>query len=273
MPGRGCNLLIVTSLVLAAGRAPGRQRPAAPPGEAGWRAAMARVHARFTGRPGTFAHLGEPITVSLVSWLPLRDTRENASPEMERGFRLIEERMQPECWRHWKGPDFGNDGGRATRWADENGDAWLERLDPEAALIMFGTKDMTSLQLGECRDRLRAVARRCLENGTVVILGTISARPGPARPGLEREAEAFAGAVREVARELAVPLVAYPAEILKRPHDWDEAAKALREFEGYDVPTLIARDGVHTSAPDRFRDDYPEEALRCHGYTSETISS
>jgi hypothetical protein len=258
MPGRKCILTVLACLVLGAGRAPGQQPGPAPPGEAGWRAATARVHARFTGRPGTFAQFGDSITVSLAFWSPLRDGRKNASPELERAFRLVEKRMRPECWRQWKGPEFGSDGGRTVRWADENADAWLQRLNPEVALILFGTNDLTDLEVGEYRDRLRAVVRRCLEHGTVVILSTI-----PPRHGLERKAAAFADA----ARELAVPLVDYHAEVLRRrPDDWDGAAEAFREFKGYDVPTLIARDGVHPSAPDRFRGDYSEEALRCHGY-------
>ena len=32
------------------------------------------------------------------------------------------------------------------------------------------------------------------------------------------------------------------------------------------MPTLLSRDGVHPSAPERFQDDYSEEALRSHGY-------
>ena len=70
-----------------------------------------------------------------------------------------------------------------------------------------------------------------------------------------------------MARELAVPLVDYHAEILRRrPDDWDGASETFREYEGYDVPTLLSRDGVHPSAPERFQGDYSEEALRSHGY-------
>ena len=32
------------------------------------------------------------------------------------------------------------------------------------------------------------------------------------------------------------------------------------------MPTLLSRDGVHPSAPERFQGDYSEEALRSHGY-------
>src|SRR4051812_7590222 len=179
-PGR--VLLIAACLLFGAGPGPaqGQALEAAPPVETGWQEAMARVHARFGGRPGTFAHFGDSITVSLAFWSPLRDERRNAPPELERAYRLVEGRLRPECWRDWKGPGFGNDGGRTIRWADENVEAWLRKLDPEVALIMFGTNDLTSPEPGEYRDRLRAVVRRCLDNGTVVILSTIPPRHGHA---------------------------------------------------------------------------------------------
>ena len=95
-----------------------------------------------------------------------------------------------------------------------------------------------------------------------MILSTI-----PPRHGFAAKAAAFAEVARKVARELSVPLVDYHAEILKRrPDDWDGAADDFRAFEGYDVPTLLARDGVHPSAPRRYQDDYSEKALRNHGY-------
>ena len=262
MPGPGCLLLIAAVLVAGPATAQGRGHRSGPPADDGWRQAMAEVHARFDGPVGTFAHFGDSITVSLAFWAPLPQDRRNAPPGMERAYRRVEEHMLPECWRDWKRPDFGNDGGRTIRWADEHVDAWLQRLDPEVALVMFGTNDLTELGGDEYRDRLRSVVRRCLDNGTVVILSTI-----PPRHGLADEAAAFAEAAREVARELAVPLVDYHAAILdRRPDDWDGASEAFREFEGYDVPTLIARDGVHPSAPRRYQGEYSEEALRSHGY-------
>src|SRR5205807_4056938 len=144
----------------------------------------------------------------------------------------------------------------------ENVAAWLEKLDPEVALVMFGTNDLPSLEVEAYRDTLRSVVRKCLANGTVVIVSTI-----PPRHGYAQKSAAFAAAAREVARELAVPLIDYSAEILKRrPDDWDGASDAFREFEGYEVPTLVARDGVHPSTPKRFQNDYSEQALRSHGY-------
>jgi hypothetical protein len=181
---------------------------------------------------------------------------------MEWAYRLVEGRMCPECWRDWKGPEYGSEGGQTIRWAHENLGQWLKKLDPEVALIMFGTNDLHSLDVDEYRDKLRDVVRRCLDNGTVVILSTI-----PPRHGFVEKSRVFAQAARDVARELSVPLVDYHAEILgRRPDDWDGATDSFRGYRDYDVPTLLSRDGVHPSAPKRFSDDYSDEALKCHGY-------
>src|SRR5262245_3523500 len=130
MPNPARVLLIVTCLLLGAAPTQGQERGDARPEDAiRWREAVARVHARFGGRPGTFAHFGDSITVSLAFWSPLQHDRKHAPPEMDRAYRLVEERLRPECWREWKGPEFGNEGGRTIRWAEENVDAWLKRLN------------------------------------------------------------------------------------------------------------------------------------------------
>jgi hypothetical protein len=249
-------LLALTTAVGAQEPGPAQQEGSNWPGE------TARVHARFQGRPGTFAHFGDSITESLSFWAPLKHSRKNASPKMEHAFRVVQGRLRPECWRDWKGPEFGNQGGRTIRWAEENVAAWLERLNPEVAMVMFGTNDLPDMDADDYGVRLRSVVKRCLDRGTVVILSTI-----PPRHGFVGKAAAFAAAARKVARDLAVPLVDYHAELLKRrPNDWDGAMDDFRAFEGYDVPTLLARDGVHPSAPRTYEDDYSERALQSHGY-------
>ncbi len=240
----------------------GRDARAAVQALPSWGDAMTRVHARFHGKPGTFAQFGDSITDSLAFWTPLKYERKNASAEMERAFRMVNAHLRPECWRDWKGPQYGNQGGQTARWADDNVASWLEKLDPEVALIMFGTNDLRDFDVAEYRRRLRSVIRKCLNHGTVVILSTI-----PPRHGFVSTAASFAEAARQVARELQVPLVDYHAEILRRrPGDWDGAAEPFRAYEGYNVPTLIARDGVHPSAPRQYQNDYSDEALRCNGY-------
>ncbi|MEJ7612493.1 MAG: right-handed parallel beta-helix repeat-containing protein [Candidatus Fervidibacter sacchari] len=227
-----------------------------------WVEAMRKVHRKFLGQKGTFAQFGDSITVTMAFWAPLPHARKNAPPEMERAFQIVNAYMRPECWR-WKGPEFGNEGGKTVKWALEHVDEWLKRLNPEVVIIMFGTNDLTHVSVDEYRSQLKSLVQKCLGNGTIVILSTI-----PPRSGFVEKSAAFAEAARQVATELKVPLVDYYAEILKRrPDDWDGSSEKFKGYEGYDVPTLISRDGVHPSHPKKYRDDYSEEALRCNGYS------
>ncbi len=228
-----------------------------------WADTLAKVHSNFTGEKGTFAHFGDSITVTLAFWTPLLYTRKNASEEMEQAYQLVKEYLKKECWRDWKGPEFGNEGRMTIRWAHENIDRWLARLNPEVALIMFGTNDLGSVGLEEYKKKTREVVQKCLNNGTVVILSTI-----PPRHGLADKAAVYADAVREIARQMKVPLTDFHAEILKRrPDDWDGALNKFSQYNGYDVPTLLSRDGVHPSNPKSCCDDYSEEGLKCCGYS------
>ncbi len=227
-----------------------------------WADAMVQAHSKFSGQKGTFTHFGDSITVTLAFWTPLLYSRKNAPPQMEQAYDLVNARLKKECWRDWKGGQFGNEGGMTIRWARENIDNWLKRLNPEVALIMFGTNDLDSVPLEEYKQKTRQVVQKCLDNGTVVILSTI-----PPRHGLAEKAAAYADAVRQIAREMEVPLIDFHSEILKRrPDDWDGAMDKFSEYEGYDVPTLLARDGVHPSNPKKYQDDYSAEGLKSCGY-------
>jgi hypothetical protein len=65
-----------------------------------------------------------------------------------------------------------------------------------------------------------------------------------------------------------VPLVDYHSEIFaRRTDDWDGAAEQYRDHPGddYQVPTLIARDGVHPSNPEGTL-DFSEQSLQINGY-------
>lgn len=242
---------------------PGAIPCADPNPEPDWVGPMREVRARFAGRPGTFAHFGDSITVSRAFWSGLRHERRNAPPEMAEAWETVRKHMLDECW-DWKGPERGNEGRMTIRWAHENVGRWLDALRPEVALILFGTNDVGALEVEEYEAKTRDVVRRCLDRGTVVILSTM-----PPKHGQEEKAAAFAEATRRVARELRVPLTDYHAEILKRrPDDWDGAHESFRDASGdeYQVPTLISRDGVHPSNPRASAGDYSEEALRTNGY-------
>ena len=149
------------------------------------------------------------------------------------------------------------------RWAHENIDGWLKKLNPEVAVIMFGTNDLTQLSLEEYERLTRAVAGRCFSNGTIAILTTI-----PPRHGMTDQSLVFAQAVRRVARELKTPLIDYQAEILRRrPDDWNGALDKFRDVPGdeYNVPTLIARDGIHPSNPQDYQ-EYSQRGRNHNGY-------
>ncbi|MFO0964662.1 MAG: SGNH/GDSL hydrolase family protein [Gemmataceae bacterium] len=232
-------------------------------GEPAWPAAMKKVHTDFKGTPGTLALFGDSITVSMAFWSPLQYEPKGMAKEAQADLKTVKAYMKPECWSKWRGPTYGNNGSMTIRWAHDNIDMWLKKLNPEAAVILFGTNDLTALDVKEFEEKTAAVVDRCLKNGTVPILTTL-----PPRHGLLEKSKTFAAAVRRIAAAKQVPLIDYQAEVLKRrPDDWDGALPKFKETKGseYDVPTLIARDGVHPSNP-RAHADFSEDSLSKNGY-------
>lgn len=227
-------------------------------------AAMRAVHARFKGKPGTFAHFGDSITDSLAFWTPLLYDPKGMSPEMIKARKLVMEYMQKECWRDWKGADYGNLSGTTIEWAEANVDKWLKKLNPEVVLLMFGTNDLRDTTPAVFARRTRSVVKRCLDNGSIVILTTL-----PPRAGMVDKSRQFADIVRRIAADEKMPLIDFQAEILKRrPNDWDGSRPEFKETakaDVYQVPTLIAGDGIHPSNPEKYA-DYSEESLRHNGY-------
>jgi hypothetical protein len=227
-----------------------------------WIQPMQEVHTRFTGTPGTLALFGDSITVSLAFWSPLAGSPKNMSATMAKDHELVKGYMKPECWSKWRGPGFGNQGSMTIRWAHDNVDAWLKKLNPEVAIIMFGTNDLGQLSLKEYDTKTREVVDHCLANGTVVILTTI-----PPRHGRLDQAKQFAEAVRQIGRDKKVPVIDYFGEVLKRrPDDWSGALPQFKDIKDvYQVPTLISGDGVHPSNPKKYS-DYSEESLNHNGF-------
>jgi lysophospholipase L1-like esterase len=261
MKRRAVGLPLVLLLLLGSTPCPADE---AGQGEESWAAPMRKVHAEFTGERGTFAHFGDSITVTMAFWAPLRDSRpKNMDEQIAADYKLVKGYMQEKCWREWKGARHGNTGSMTIRWAHQNIDDWLNRMNPEVVLIMFGTNDLNALDAEEYEQKTREVVRKCLANGTVVILSTI-----PPRHGRLEKAERFAKVVRRLGQELKVPVCDYMAEILKRrPDDWDGTLPKFADRQGYQVLTLIAGDGVHPSNPQEFRNDFSQQALRTSGYT------
>lgn len=251
---------VLFGAVLLAG--PANADPPAAKSPPDWVEPMRKVHARFSGDSGTFAQFGDSITDSRAFWSSLKWKRDEASDEMRADFDLVRSHMLDDCWDR-KGAQYGNQGGQTIRWASKNLDQWLRPWNPEAAILMFGTNDLNNVGVEDYQATLEEVVRWCLDNGTVVILSTI-----PPRHGHEEKAAQFAAAGRRVAQRLRVPLVDFHAEILRRrPDDWDGALAKFAEYQGYDVPTLIARDGVHPSNPSRYQGNYSEQALSTNGFS------
>ncbi|MDB5306847.1 MAG: hypothetical protein JWO38_1049 [Gemmataceae bacterium] len=228
-----------------------------------WVGPMKTVHAKFTGTPGTLGLFGDSITNSLAFWSGWEFAPKTLDPDQAKDLETVRGHMKADCWRKWRGPEYGNQGRMTIRWADENAGKWLQKLNPEAVVLMFGTNDLGQLDAKEYDAKTRAVVGLCLKNGTVVLMTTI-----PPRSGMLEKAKAFADVQRKVAADLKLPLIDYQAEILKRrPDDWDGTLPKFQEFakDVYQVPTLIAADGVHPSNPQKFS-DYSEEALKSNGF-------
>lgn len=256
------ELYLMAALLLA----PATVRADGPPP---WVEPMKQVHAKFTGKPGTLVLFGDSITFSRAFWSPLAYAPKTLPEPLAKNLQLVKSYLLEDCWAKWRGPQFGSESGKTTRWAEENIDTWLKKLNPEVAIVMFGTNDMNQIDAKEYDTRTRAVIEKCLKNGTVVILTTI-----PPRAGLEKKSKEFADVQRKIATDLKLPLIDYQAEILKlRPDDWNGGLpqfKAEASKDGYSVPTLIAGDGVHPSNPSKFQ-DYSEESLKNNGYQLRTV--
>src|SRR5215218_9321261 len=149
-------LLLATLLTFAlspathAADAPAPPTASAPAStQPAWADAMRKVHAKFTGKRGTFAQFGDSITVTMAFWSPLQYDPKNLDPAAAKDLELVKSYVKKESWQTWKGPKFGSEGGMTIRWAREHVDQWLKDLNPEVALIMFGTNDLNGVPLDE----------------------------------------------------------------------------------------------------------------------------
>jgi lysophospholipase L1-like esterase len=230
---------------------------------------MKAVHAKFAGKPGTLALFGDSITFSKAFWSPLAYAPKDLADPLGKNLELVKKHLLNDCWSNWRGPEFGSQSGQTVEWAQKNVDTWLKKLNPEAAVLMFGTNDLNGVTEKDYESRTRSVVEKCLKNGTVVILTTI-----PPRAGMEKKAAAFAEVQRKIAADLKLPLIDYHAEIMKlRPDDWSGTLPKFKEIaakDGYQVPTLIAGDGVHPSNPEKFQ-DYSADSLKNNGYQLRSV--
>jgi len=246
-----------------------------------WVEPMRQVHAEYSGDGGTIARFGDSITVSLAFFSPLQWSHTNTTPEDDAALSWIQSYMTGSCWG-WQNDsvayDHGCWGGTTSNWpmqyeldpSKRNIDYWLDKWTPEMAVIMWGTNDLTSgPALPGYTDNMREVVQACKAHGTIPIITTI-----PPRHGHAANAADYAAAVRQIALDEQIPLIDYHDEIVtRRPHDppndtWDGADPMWSGYSGYEVPTLISRDGVHPSNWSAGRSNFDQvEGLDKNGFT------
>ena len=229
--------------------------PAVAAEDDAWVEPMKAVHAKFAGQQGTVAQFGDSITITMAFFTPLSMEHKNVPADLAEAHAWLRKYVQPRCWRAWKGPQFGNEGRTTTDWAMANIDGWLKKLNPEVALVMWGTNDTyIGPKPPKYTDNLRAIIQRCLDNGTVPILYTIPPKGDQAGNAKNTAlVESFVEAARTVAAEKKVPLIDFYKEIMDRqPPDF--------------AKTLLG-DGLHPSYPQAYQQDFSEEALKQSGYT------
>ena len=246
-----------------------------------WVTPMQGVHAQFTGSHGTVARFGDSITVSMafftaLNWIPAASTGDaSAAVAWVKGYVNTNPTPNNNCWS-WQndnqvvpttGSDYvlkGAQGGTDSYWPVTVGDQdptksnirhWLTDLNPEMAVIMWGSNDQTwnhGVTLANFTSNMRQVVQACKANGTIPILTTPPPRRGYENGTLTSTSAKFAQAVRDLAVAERVPYIDYYNEIMtRRPGmTWDG--------------TLISSDGVHPSAG---TNSFDAATLNSYGYT------
>jgi len=232
-----------------------KAEPLLPSGEY-WVEPMRQAHARWKGTKGTFAQYGDSISITMAFWTPLLyGERKGGPPEMHQALATAREYIHRPCWRQWKGPQWGNNGNMTIAWAFANIGAWQEKMNPEVAVILFGTNDFGyGPHPPIYTEMYAAVVDRCLADGTIPIITTLPphGRQKGSFSGLVRVADLRQAAIA-VAKAKNVPLIDFYSELIKRqPEKWRE---------------ILIPDGLHPSYPKQYQRDWTEEGLKHSGYT------
>jgi len=236
-----------------------------------WIEPMRKVHARWKGTKGTFTQYGDSITVTMAFWTPLKyGEYKGATPEMTEALDTARKYIHKDVWHGWKSGTYGCAGSTTISWAFDNVDQWQKRMNAEAAVVMWGTNDAAGgPHVPIYTEKYAIVINRVLADGTVPILTTLppfSRQRGSVRMFLTvwnlRLAELY------IARANKLPLIDLWAEMVRRRgDDWDGRDKKWAEggWSGYNVPTMIARDGIHPSFPKTYQKDWTDEGLNSCG--------
>ena len=236
-----------------------------------WVEPMKKVHARWKGTKGTFTQYGDSITVTMAFWTPLLYGTYTGGPkEMQDALATAKKYVHKPCWRNWKDGRYGCAGSTTISWAFSNIDAWQKRMKPEMSVVLWGTNDAAYGPHGPYHlEKYAVVINRMLKDGTVPIITTLppfSRQRGGIRMFLTVHNLRLAHLA--VARAHKLPLIdLYKEMVTRRPDDWDGRLKKFDEggWKGYNVPTMIARDGIHPSFPKKWQRDWSEEGLNSCG--------
>ena len=231
-----------------------------------WVRPMQEVHQDFTGQAGTIARFGDSITDSLAFFATLQFPHQNTNADDTEALAWIQLYLPADVWTWQSSPSNGALGGTTSEWPLEpsalpgqrNIDQWLANLNPEMAVILWGTNELHSATpVTEYKARMREITRTVKTNGTIPILTTV-----PPRHDFTTEATLFADAVRDLALEEQVPLIDYHAEILLRnPGDTWDGVLVYTGGSVFEVQRLISGDGVHPSNPAAFQRDFSSDGL------------
>ena len=232
-----------------------------------WVEAMRTVHKRHTGKAGVLAQYGDSITTTMAFLAPYAWGRKinpkNCPPDVRREMEVVENHADLNLWKEWKSPEYGNTGMKTSRWWFDGVDTWQKRMNPEAAVILFGTNDLGGICPPEYTEYMAACVRRLLADGTVPMLTTVP--PSGGRP--LSMTDDYRLALVCIASHYKIPVIDYYKETLRRrPEDWNGRLEKFRPARGYGVPTIISGDGCHPSNPKAYQNDFGDKALSSNGY-------
>lgn len=240
---------------------------------------------------GTISRFGDSISVSKAYFTALRWSHTNTTPASQAALSWIQSWVTSYCWS-WQDDGVyqlhGSEGGTTSAWplgsaggwagalpGERKVDYWLRNDNPEIAIIMWGTNDLSSgLTPAAYQSNLTEVVQTCMANGTIPILTTPPPRSGydNGSAGNQQRAADFHQATLNVAAAESVPLIEYHDECTTRnPHNpptstWDGTNAMWSAYSGYQVPTSISRDGVHPSNWSAGGSNFSEYGLDTNGF-------
>jgi hypothetical protein len=233
-------------------------KPLSVPAGDYWVEPMRKVHGKFKGKPGSLAQYGDSITVTQAFIEPhywgKTIVPDKCDPADVAKLKRIDAYAIKKLWRN-KGPQFGCNGNMTVAWLHANVDRWQKQQQPEVAVILFGTNDVSYGPVPpDYTEKLAASIDRMLADGTIPILTTLPPRGDQkTRPNVLRRVREIRRAQLAIARTKRIPLIDFYHEMVSRqPQDWDK--------------TLMG-DSLHPSYRNPWKKDFTAEGLKNSGYT------